>query len=90
MCVVTYYCGVVTVVCYVLFVSVSLSVGKFMVFLCWGGAHVGLSVGRVLFGGWLGWCFVAGVVLLTRHRRFSWRICCIHHVGGYFKRILCK
>ena len=90
MCIVTYYCGVVTVVCYVLFVSVSLFVGKDTLFLRWGGAHIGLSVGSVLVGGTVGWGFVARGVLLTRHRRFCWRICCIHHVGGYFHRILCK
>ena len=90
MCILTYYCGVVTVVCYILFVSVPLSVEKVTVSLCSGWAHVGLSVGRVLVGGRVVWGFMAGGVLLTRHRRFCWRICCIHHVGGYFQRILCK
>lgn len=78
---------VLSLVGYILFVPVSLSVGKVMVSLCWGGARVCLSVGWVKGGMGI---FLAGGVLLARHQRFCWRICCIHHLGGYFQRIPCK
>ena len=55
MCIVTYCCGVVTVVCYVLFVSVSLPVGKVTVFLRWvGPVLASLLVGCWLVEGWEG------------------------------------